>query len=214
MWRSPSRIPTSRRWGASGRMRWPRSPWRRSPGCSACGRRGRPSPTPSSGRRPSPARRSHPSFTSAARRWEVPETEPGEWREAAVPRVTRRRRRRGTTLVALGMVPERGRATRAATPTWACSPAVTMHTAGCTSILTVDRLRHLLPDLAQSRGGAFRLPAAAGVNFVIHRLLDEGVASTLRVDPQAKGLGEYLRAKLVESPSPSSIRVFSGAGGH
>jgi hypothetical protein len=32
--------------------------------------------------------------------------------------------------------------------------------------------------------------------------LDDGVASTLRVDPQAKGLGEYLRAKLVEVPLP------------
>jgi hypothetical protein len=39
------------------------------------------------------------------------------------------------------------------------------------------------------------------VNFVVHGLLDEGVSSTLRVDPQAKGLGEYLRAKLVPVPT-------------
>ena len=31
-------------------------------------------------------------------------------------------------------------------------------------------------------------------------LLGEGVASSVRQDPQAKGLGEYLRAKVVDVP--------------
>jgi hypothetical protein len=39
------------------------------------------------------------------------------------------------------------------------------------------------------------------INFVIAGLLGEGVASSVRLDPQAKALGEYLRAKLVDVPA-------------
>jgi hypothetical protein len=35
---------------------------------------------------------------------------------------------------------------------------------------------------------------------VVHGLLGEGVASSTRPDPQAKGLGEYLRSRLVDVP--------------
>ena len=45
-----------------------------------------------------------------------------------------------------------------------------------------------------------RLPALRSLNFVIHGLLEEGVAASTRQDPQAKGLGEWLRARLVEMP--------------
>ena len=38
------------------------------------------------------------------------------------------------------------------------------------------------------------------LNFVIVGLLGEGVASSTRPDPQAKGLGEYLRSRLVPLP--------------
>jgi len=38
------------------------------------------------------------------------------------------------------------------------------------------------------------------VNFVIQRLLGEGVSASTRSDPQAKSLGEYLRAKVVDVP--------------
>jgi hypothetical protein len=38
------------------------------------------------------------------------------------------------------------------------------------------------------------------LNFVIHGLLEEGVAASTRQDPQAKGLGEWLRARVVEMP--------------
>jgi hypothetical protein len=38
------------------------------------------------------------------------------------------------------------------------------------------------------------------LNFVIRGLLGEGVASSTRWDPQAKGLGEYLRARRVAIP--------------
>jgi hypothetical protein len=35
---------------------------------------------------------------------------------------------------------------------------------------------------------------------VIVGLLGEGVSSSTRIDPQAKGLGEWLRARVVELP--------------
>jgi len=39
------------------------------------------------------------------------------------------------------------------------------------------------------------------INFVVKGLLGDGVAASLRSDPQAKSLGEYLRAKRVAIPS-------------
>jgi hypothetical protein len=39
------------------------------------------------------------------------------------------------------------------------------------------------------------------VNFVVHGLLGWGVASNLRLDTQAKGLGELLRSRLVDVPA-------------
>ena len=36
--------------------------------------------------------------------------------------------------------------------------------------------------------------------FVVNGLLGDGVAASTRSDPQAKSLGEYLRAKLVDIP--------------
>ena len=39
------------------------------------------------------------------------------------------------------------------------------------------------------------------VNFVVHGILGWGVASNLRVDTQAKGLGELLRSRLIDVPA-------------
>jgi len=38
------------------------------------------------------------------------------------------------------------------------------------------------------------------INFYIKGVLGEGVAASVRNDPQAKTLGEYLRAKVIEVP--------------
>ena len=46
----------------------------------------------------------------------------------------------------------------------------------------------------------YPLPNLRAVNVVVHGLLGEGVASSTRFDPQAKGLGEYLRSRLVDLP--------------
>ncbi len=66
--------------------------------------------------------------------------------------------------------------------------------------LTVERLIELLADLEQYEIERYELPHLRALNFVIHGILDQGVSSSLRFDAQAKGLGEYLRAKRVDVP--------------
>ena len=66
--------------------------------------------------------------------------------------------------------------------------------------LTVDRLRELLPETAGLDIGWNPLPNLYAINFVIKGLLGEGVAASTRQDPQAKGLGEWLRARHVDIP--------------
>jgi hypothetical protein len=46
----------------------------------------------------------------------------------------------------------------------------------------------------------YRLPALRSLNFVLHGLLGEGVAASTRQDGQAKSLGEWLRARIVDLP--------------
>ena len=68
-------------------------------------------------------------------------------------------------------------------------------------MLTVQRLHELLPETAPLATERFRFPAIRSLNFVIHGLLDEGVAASTRPDAQAKALGEWLRARLVPIPT-------------
>jgi hypothetical protein len=67
--------------------------------------------------------------------------------------------------------------------------------------LTVDRFRELIPEAKNLTVLRYPLPNIRSLNFVIVGLLGRGVAASTRTDPQAKGLGEYLRAKLVEVPT-------------
>jgi hypothetical protein len=66
--------------------------------------------------------------------------------------------------------------------------------------LSVEVLRHLMPEAKDLDISRYEFPRLRSLNFVLHRLLGEGVASSVRMDPQAKSLGEYLRAKHVEVP--------------
>jgi hypothetical protein len=60
--------------------------------------------------------------------------------------------------------------------------------------------RALLPEADGLEVSLHPLPNLRAVNVVVHGLLGEGVASSTRFDPQAKGLGEYLRSRLVDVP--------------
>lgn len=66
--------------------------------------------------------------------------------------------------------------------------------------LTVHCLKSLLPDLDPYDIERYELPNLLALNFYIKGLLGHGVAASLRSDPQAKTLGEYLRAKTIEVP--------------
>ena len=68
-------------------------------------------------------------------------------------------------------------------------------------LLTPDRVRELLPEAALLGIDVHPLPNLHAVNIVIHGLLGRGVAENARSDPQAKGLGEHLRARLVDVPA-------------
>jgi len=66
--------------------------------------------------------------------------------------------------------------------------------------LTVDTVRRLLPEAASLDVEVVALPNLHGLNVLVHGLLGDGVAASTRFDPQAKGLGEWLRSRLVEIP--------------
>ena len=55
----------------------------------------------------------------------------------------------------------------------------------------------LLPEAADLDVDVWLLPQLGAVNLVVHGLLGEGVAASTRFDPQAKGLAEFLRSRLV-----------------
>ncbi|MFI6595637.1 acyclic terpene utilization AtuA family protein [Nonomuraea sp. NPDC050536] len=66
--------------------------------------------------------------------------------------------------------------------------------------LTVERLKELLPHLAPYAVDRYELPNLHALNFVVHGLLGRGVAASPRLDPQAKALGEELRAATADIP--------------
>ncbi|NEW30314.1 acyclic terpene utilization AtuA family protein [Nocardia cyriacigeorgica] len=67
--------------------------------------------------------------------------------------------------------------------------------------LTVERLRELLPETASLEVTRHVLPNLRALNFIISGLLGKGVAYQARFDPQAKGLGEWLRSRHVDIPT-------------
>lgn len=80
---------------------------------------------------------------------------------------------------------------------WATSEAAYQWLAG---YLTAEKLRELLPEAAELAVRRYEFPHLWSLNFVVVGLLGEGVSSSIRHDPQAKGLGEYLRSRLVDIP--------------
>jgi hypothetical protein len=67
--------------------------------------------------------------------------------------------------------------------------------------LDIERFRDLVPDAADLEIRRFELPKLRALNFVVIGLLGMGVSESSRLDPQAKGLGEYLRSRTVDLPN-------------
>ncbi len=61
--------------------------------------------------------------------------------------------------------------------------------------LTTDAIPALVPEAAGLTIHRHELPNLLALNFVIVGYLGQGVASSTAFDPQAKGLGEYLRSR-------------------
>lgn len=66
--------------------------------------------------------------------------------------------------------------------------------------LDVEVVRRLVPEAAALEVELYPLPNLGAVNVLIRGLLGDGVAASARFDPQAKGLGEWVRSRLVPIP--------------
>lgn len=64
-------------------------------------------------------------------------------------------------------------------------------------LITPRKVRELVPEAADLDVEVYLLPNLGGVNVLIRGLLGRGVAASTRFDPQAKGLGEWVRSRLV-----------------
>ena len=68
-------------------------------------------------------------------------------------------------------------------------------------LLDQTTVQRLLPETADLDVDIYPLPNLHAVNIVLHGLLGEGVASSTRLDPQAKAVGEWLRARHADIPA-------------
>ncbi len=67
-------------------------------------------------------------------------------------------------------------------------------------VVNAGWVQAMLPEASDLDVDVHPLPDLGGVNVVIHGLLGEGVSSSTRLDPQAKALGEWLRARVTAVP--------------
>jgi hypothetical protein len=68
------------------------------------------------------------------------------------------------------------------------------------SYLSIEKFRELVGEAAGLPVRRYEFPNLKALNFVAVGFLGDGVASCTRTDPQAKGLGEYLRAVHADIP--------------
>ncbi len=66
---------------------------------------------------------------------------------------------------------------------------------------TTEVFTALLPEVQSFAVSRYELANLWAINFVVHGILGWGVASNLRLDTQAKGLGELLRSRLIDVPA-------------
>jgi hypothetical protein len=128
-------------------------------------------------------------------------TPPGPLRHVAEPHIRPALSEEPTTLVPLGTIAgarSGDKGGNANVGLWVRSAPAYEWLAG---FITVDRVRELLPEAADLEVRLTWLPNLRAVNVVVVGLLGRGVAETARPDPQAKSLGEHLRARLVDLPT-------------
>jgi hypothetical protein len=77
------------------------------------------------------------------------------------------------------------------------SPKYAARVTWLAKLMSERKVRELVPEAAQLPIDVYVLPNLGAVNVVIHDLLGEGVAASTRFDPQAKGLGEWVRSRTV-----------------
>lgn len=68
------------------------------------------------------------------------------------------------------------------------------------SHLTTEKFTELVSDAQGLEVRRHEFPNLRALNFVVVGFLGDGVASSTRTDPQAKGLGEFLRATYTDVP--------------
>ena len=78
------------------------------------------------------------------------------------------------------------------------SAAYDARVAWLTSLIDPETVRELVPEAADLDVEVYALPNLGAVNVLVRGLLGEGVAASTRFDPQAKGLGEWVRSRLVD----------------
>jgi len=77
------------------------------------------------------------------------------------------------------------------------SPKYAARVTWLSKMITPKKIRELVPEARELDVEVFVLPNLGGVNVLIHGLLGAGVAASTRFDPQAKGLGEWVRSRTV-----------------
>ena len=66
-----------------------------------------------------------------------------------------------------------------------------------TKLITPKKVKELVPEAKDLEVEVYSLPNLGGVNVLIRGLLGAGVAASTRFDPQAKGLGEWVRSRVI-----------------
>ena len=77
------------------------------------------------------------------------------------------------------------------------SPKYDARVTWLSKLITAKKIRELVPEAADLDIHVYNLPNLGAVNVVIRGLLGDGVAASTRFDPQAKGLGEWVRSRMV-----------------
>ena len=66
--------------------------------------------------------------------------------------------------------------------------------------LSVERMREMIPEARELRIERFLMPNILSIGFLIDGLLGEGASASTLIDPQAKSLGEFFRARFADVP--------------